>query len=382
MNLTPFDSIKLDKTSQEPLTNQLTRRLTWMIADGVVNEGEKLPPVRELSEILGIHYHTIRASYHQLEDRGLVSIRPNIGTVVLAYVPFSSAKSRDSQDRGLVAILLPSLSEFYQHIIQGMEAVAQKHRITPLVRVCGEDPLYAEKIYKQLSAKGFSGFINISLGFSDEFYSSFQKSQNLDVPLVFLDSQEANTHTVSIDTSAGICLATEHLLSHGYDSIGLINCPEPWPIGREAVKGLDQALKNSDVDRDRVRIFNVPGFTFDAGRYIAEHLLKEGPLPRALVAVSDNLAIGMMTELINHGIRVPDDVAIMGYNDTLQSTIFNPPLSTIALPLYEMGTKTMEALLSVMKGGKKSWIKEVFTGHLVKRTSCGCLPAGGSDEKN
>jgi len=214
-----------------------------------------------------------------------------------------------------------------------------------VVLSCNEDSIFAEAMYKTLSARGVTGFINISQGFSDAFYQNFSLEENVNTPLIFLDVIDAQTHSITIDTPGAIGLAVNHLLDHGYREIALVNCPEEWPVGREALRGFCRALKARGIATDTSRIYTVPNFGYEAGRFVIERMLISQSLPRALVTVSDNLAIGAISALKKHSIQVPEDVAVIGFNDIETASIVDPPLSTISLPLFDMGQQTMSSLL-------------------------------------
>jgi len=367
-----FQIPKINKNSALPPVNQLARQLTWLIADGTIVKGEKLPSIREYAEFLGIHHHTVRAAYHKLENKNLVSVKPGIGTIVREYKPFISTPSQEYLDNEMIAILVPGLSDFYQQIITGIEDVAYEDGQIPVVLNCRDDPLYAEAVFNNLSARNIKAVINISLGFSDEFHEKFIQMENLTIPLIFLDVVDAKTHSITLDTAGAIGLATSHLVEHGYSSLGLINCPSEWPVGREALLGFQQALDVEGLSLKEKSVFNVPNFGYEVGRFVIERMLHENALPRALVTVSDNLAIGAISALKDHGLKVPQDVAIIGYNDIPPASFIDPPLTTIALPLYDMGKQTMLYLNNILNGNVDTWIHKNFTGQLVIRSSCGC----------
>jgi DNA-binding LacI/PurR family transcriptional regulator len=250
--------------------------------------------------------------------------------------------------------------------------VALESRQTPVILSCHEDPIYAERLYKNSSARGIKSFINISVGFSTEFYANFKQKENLNVPLVFLDVVESDTHSLTIDTPSAIGLAVNHLLDHGFDDLALINCPVDWSVGREALKGFRLALEKRGIEFSQSSVFSVPDFGYQAGRFVIKRMIRDDSLPRAIVTVSDNLAVGAISELKDKGLHVPQDVAIIGYNDILPSSIIDPRLSSVALPLYEMGKQTMLTLNKVTKGNMLGWVHKTFSGHLVIRDSCGC----------
>jgi DNA-binding LacI/PurR family transcriptional regulator len=364
--------IRIDKGSTLPAATQLANQLTCLIADGVLTKSEKLPPIREYAKVLDVHHHTVRAAYHQLEENQLVTIRPKIGTIVQEYHPFLSKKRLNFVENDLIGILVPSLSDFYQEIISGIESVALENKLIPVVVNCHDDPYYAEGIYRNLSARNVIGIINISLGFSDDFDVEFSKDENLNVPLVFLDVTDAKTHSLTINTSDAIYQAACHLIDHGCEDLALVNCPEDWPIGREALRGFERALKTKDEADTHSRIYTASDFKYASGEFIAERIVKSTSLPRGIVTVSDHLALGLLTGLSKYGIRIPQDVTIIGFNDIFAVSIVNPPLTSIALPLFEMGKQAMLVMNQILQGNVDKWIHKKFSGKLVVRESCGC----------
>ncbi|MEJ2413486.1 MAG: GntR family transcriptional regulator, partial [Anaerolineales bacterium] len=108
MNSTILDHLQLDHDSGVPLITQLTEQLTWLIASGELLEGDTLPPMRQLALELGVHMHTVRLAYQRLEGEGLVSVRPRLGTRVLAYDPVSVADRGADSPSYLLGVILPS----------------------------------------------------------------------------------------------------------------------------------------------------------------------------------------------------------------------------------------------------------------------------------
>jgi DNA-binding LacI/PurR family transcriptional regulator len=102
-------------------------------------------------------------------------------------------------------------------------------------------------------------------------------------------------------------------------------------------------------------------------------MLQSSPLPRAIVCAGDELALGAITAIHEYGLRVPQDIAIIGYNDIPISATTRPSLSTIALPALEIGAQAIRSLLRIMKKEVRAWETHAFSGKLVLRESCGCI---------
>jgi len=366
-----YELITLNKSFALPLANQLAQRILWMIAGGIISEGEILPNIRDMGEYLGVHMHTVRAAYHILEDKDVVMVKPRAGTIVKKYTPFTSQDQVFSIQNRQIAVLIPEMTPFYYQIFKGIQSAADPDRYLPLVIPCGDDPIFAEAVYSDISAGGFAGVINISLGFSDMFYKNFAEENRLSIPLIFIGDFNARTHRVVLNTVDAISQGTNHLIQHGYEEIGLINCPKDWPVGREIYKGYSTALVSHNLQTSMDLVFSAPDFTIEAGIFCAEQILKHKLLPRALMAASDTLALGAMFTFQQHGLKIPDDISIIGYNNIAQSTISSPPLTTIALPTYEIGFQAMQSMKRIINKEISSWEHHTFSGKLIVRNSCG-----------
>ena len=148
-----------------------------------------------------------------------------------------------------------------------------------------------------------------------------------------------------------------------------------FPEIEKDIKGLEELygeLEKRGIELGQTSIFSVPDFGYQAGRFVIKRMIQDGSLPRAIITISDNLAFGAISELKHRGLDIPQDVAIIGYNDVLPSSIVDPRLTSVALPLYEMGRQAMVSLNLVLKGNLNGWLRKSFSGYLVIRDSCGC----------
>ena len=367
-----YNLIDLNHDFALPLANQLAQRIKWMIAGGIISEGEKLPNIRAMGDFLKIHMHTVRSAYHLLEDYNLVSVKPKTGTIVYKYIPFITSDDALGVDKSLIAILLPEMNDFYNQIFQGIQLVASTKQYLPVAIPCGEEPYIAEFAYANVSTHGFAGVINLSLGFSDEFYEEFKGFQYLNVPLVFVDNFSGVTHSLNTNVEEAVYQAADHLVKHNFNNIALINCPADWPIGHEALKGYSKAIKKIGKELDPDLLFTVPNFSFDAGVFCAQQIIQKKQLPDAFIAVGELLTLGAISTFQNQGFSIPDDIAVIGYNNITPATNLNSTLSTIAFPLQELGQQAMTSLIRILQGKVKTWENKDFPGKLLIRKSCGC----------
>jgi DNA-binding LacI/PurR family transcriptional regulator len=223
-----------------------------------------------------------------------------------------------------------------------------------------------------LSAGNYAGVINISMGFSDEYLELLKTQLNFKSPLVFVDDYSQFGHRIYFDTRKAIVDATRHLAAHDYRLLALINCPADWSVGREVSAGFQQGLLESSLDFSRDLIYSVPDFTFAAGKFCGERILQNSPIPRAVVTAGDALALGAISAFKDAGLRIPQDIAVIGYNDIPVSAISDPPLTTVAMPTFRIGEVSIRTLLKIIDGSPQKWLIEKFAGELQIRKSCGC----------
>lgn len=158
-----------------------------------------------------------------------------------------------------------------------------------------------------------------------------------------------------------------HLLSHGYQQAGMISGPFSMLNARDRIQGWRDAMVEAGLTVDERQI--VPADYSRAGGYKATcYLIQRALLPRALFASNEGQAIGCIRALAEHGLRVPEDVALVGFNGTEQSGFHVPSLTTVCQPVQEMARKAI-AMLKEWNGEARI---ETYAHQLVIGESCGC----------
>ncbi len=153
---------------------QIKQQLTWLIASGQIQPGEKLPSVRQLADHLGINLHTVRAAYQKLEAESLVTTRHGSGTVVLEFDPTRVAQQAPSVRTHTVGVLVPRLSNpFFPAFLQGVEDVARQNHTLLFICNTDDDPLTGRVYLDQLIAKKADGLIVAPCGLT------FDQQKNL-----------------------------------------------------------------------------------------------------------------------------------------------------------------------------------------------------------
>jgi LacI family repressor for deo operon, udp, cdd, tsx, nupC, and nupG len=197
--------------------------------------------------------------------------------------------------------------------------------------------------------------------------------ERLAVPVVLINNQQEGRYVYSVGTDNlhGGRLAASYLMGLGHTRLGYISGPE-WAVQSTLrLKGARQALRAQGLDFDLANI--VPGNgRSEGGQEAMVGLLQQAAPPTALFCYNDLTAIGAMRAAHQTGLRVPDDVSIIGYDDVAYASYVSPSLTTIRQRMFEMGQKATEMALALLSGGEA--VENVLVlGQLVERESCAPL---------
>ena len=191
------------------------------------------------------------------------------------------------------------------------------------------------------------------------------------VPIVLLNCYDAERRFASVvpGEAAGAYAATSHLLDRGHRRIGFIN-GEPWmDASADRLKGYRQALADAGIAFD-VSIVRDGDWLPAQGCRHARALIAAAPRPTAIFCANDLMAMGALEAAAQSGLRVPEDLSIMGYDDQELARYTNPPLSTLVLPNYEMGRRAVELLIEISTRGARAPAPTIrIDGPLVERAS-------------
>ena len=251
----------------------------------------------------------------------------------------------------LLFVLVPDVANpFYAQIVQGVESVARRrgYRIV-LADTFGEATPHAmglDALYDRL-ADGV-----ISLAALDDREPVLQELRRLPWVACSEFVPDAQVPYVSIDHRQAAIDAVQYLLNRGHRRIGLIAADEQFRWARQRHEGYAIALQRAGLAVDPTLVRVAAGTDFAMGAQEAGALLSLQSPPTAVFAVSDTLAIGAVKAFSRAGRRVPQDVAVMGFDNIPLSEVFEPGLTTIGQPMRELGAAAADMLLERLAGGE------------------------------
>ena len=246
-----------------------------------------------------------------------------------------------------IGVIVPDLAyHFFASVIKGIEEEAIARGYSLLLTQTSE--LYERELtnVQNLSRGQVEGFI-VSISQETTDYEHFKRLQRKGIPLVFFDrdANEIDVPKVMVDNVGAAYEATKHLIENGSKRIAFLAGPANVTVSNLRQEGYVKALKDSGFQIDETLIVH-GNYNMQGAIELTNKLFELQNPPDGMVVVSDRLAVGAITTLRKKNIRIPEDVAIVSFNDEPICTIVTPTLTSVAQPTFEMGKMAMSLLIN------------------------------------
>jgi len=281
--------------------------------------------------------------------RGETRARVEAAMQTLNYRVTTAARSLRTAKTRMVLALVPDLANpYYAEIVRGLGAAAREHDYELLLCDSGVSEARERAFAQMLTHHMYDGVICMDPYATQRMVSTEVSA----LPWVACSEfvPDAPIPHVSIDHRLAAKDAVLYLLAKGHRRIALINSDERYLYAQRRREGYRDALRDAGLDERPHYIQIVGGIEHPLGELAARRLLALDPVPTAVFAVSDTLAIGAIKATLAAGLRVPDDFAVIGFDDVPLASIFEPSLTTIAQPRRELGEQAMRLLLRRIDG--------------------------------
>ncbi|AMV11266.1 LacI family transcriptional regulator [Geobacillus thermoleovorans] len=287
----------------------------------------------------------------------------------LNYQPNVLGRYLRRMETETVLVVVPDITNpFFSKVLRGIEAVALKHGYQVLLGDTQNDVRLEEQYLNLLPQRQVDGMIFLTARIGKELVEEMARQFPIVLACEYLEG--ADIPTVSIDNISSARKATEHLIRLGHCRIAHLSGPMNIILSRDRLRGYQQALAQHELEADAALV-QEGDFTYESGYNLTLKLLALEKPPTAIFAANDEMAIGAIKAVRHRGGRVPDDVAVVGFDDIQMASIFEPSLTTIAQPMFEIGQKAMELLLALIEGTSARRRQLVLPDRLVIRDSCG-----------
>lgn len=352
----------------ESLRTQIREQLLDEIRSGRIAPGERLPSERTLAERYGVSRVTVREALQGLAVEGIVERNPGRGTRVVASARSDAAK--------VIALVIPDLrSEFYGAVAEAFIRAAAGSLFEVAVRVHGDDQATFDDAIRSLADRGVAGLGAVIPRTCRE--SGIRILERLDLPrtLLLRGIPHLAVNQVVIDNVRVGEIATSHLIRLGHKRIAHLALLD-YSVGKDRLAGYRRALSAAGIPYDPDLVVNLAAYPIvsSAGRPAVEELLETGVPFSAIVAFNDHQAAMALSALMGRGIRVPEDVAVIGIDDSPGVSALYPGLSTVRIDWEEIGRKGAQLLLSEVRSPGEANPAISFAGaSVLPRRTCGQL---------
>ncbi|MEL7834784.1 LacI family DNA-binding transcriptional regulator [Fodinibius sp. Rm-B-1B1-1] len=333
--------------------------------------------LKNIADALGVSAMTVSRALNDrdnVDEKTKERVRKKARS--MGYTPNRVAKSLVSRKTHTIGVVIPEITHaFFPEVVRGIEEVAYNSDYQLFLTNANEQFDREKEAIETLRAQRVDGLL-VSSSLTEEDYVFYESIIEGGAKVVFFDRciEDIGASCVSVNDRESAKEITEHLIvEHSYTDIAHLSGPQKVSIGKERLEGFKEAHKAHDLSINEEFIVQA-GFKENTGYEAMVRLLEqhEGNLPQAIVAVNDPTAIGAIKALKEYGLRIPEDIAIVGFTDDIRSPLLEVPLTTVHQPAYEMGERAAEKLIQVIENDDLSVEKIEVPTSLKIRSSCGC----------
>ena len=335
--------------------------------------------IADVATAAGVSKTAVSFAFNNPERLGAATLERVLGVAQdLGYTPHPAARALSMRRSGTIGVLIPQrlstvfANPFASELIQGLGEQCEEHDLTLLLVPPLDGSL--EGAIRQASVDGF-----ISLGLSPDD-RALEVLDRLGIPTVLVDSEGSDNHpAVNVDDEGGAAEAARHLLDLGHTRLAILVLPPArgqvsnTPTAARRLAGYHKAIQDAGAPEAHTV---VAGISVAAGARAFEALPKGKSRPTAVLAMNDMAAIGVMSSAQRAGIRVPEALSVVGFDDVPPSSWTNPPLTTVRQPIVEKGRLAARLLVQRMKGKSVESPSPLNTSLIVRSSTSRPAAAG------
>jgi LacI family transcriptional regulator len=328
--------------------------------------------IADVARVAGVHPGTVsRALNRKTEDQVNSETASRVRAVAkqLGYVPNSIARGLRTSSSMTIGVIIPDLTNpIFPPMVRGIEShLAPCGYSAVVVNTDGSDE--TEKLlFESLVQRQVDGFI-FATGHSGHSTAGDAYERGIRAVMVNRDSRGVPFPAAVGDDAHGIRQSLEHLAALGHRRI--VHLAGPIGLSTSQIRA-ESFVAGCAALRIEGRVVQSPAYTVEAGLQVMDDVLEESKFrPTAVVAGNDLLALGVYHSLRLHGLRCPDDVSVVGFNDMPFAGDFQPPMTTVRAPHFALGAEAARLLLSQIEHSALTALRVVLPVELIVRASTG-----------
>jgi LacI family transcriptional regulator len=327
--------------------------------------------MRDVAARAGVSVATVSRA---LAGSGLVGtdVRERVreATEELGYVANRLPANLRAKGVRILALVVGNVrNAYFPELIDGCVEGAHLAGFPLIFGDSDEDPVRESEILEQLAAERVAGVVLASAG---GLTKGLRRLLDLGIPVVAVDRRLPGVpvDTVTIDGERGEYGAVQHLIGLGHRRIAMMGGPVHLSTISDRERGYRRALMDAGIQPDPALVAN-GDLREGTARDLTPLLMAVPDRPTAIVTINDLSTIGTLRALRSLGLRVPDDVSVVGFDDVAAAELYDPPLTTIAQPVYEIGRRAIELVARRVATPDAPYEEVVFETHLLIRGSTG-----------
>lgn len=360
----------IDVQDSTPLYLQIIDEIKSKIAAKKLKPGDQLGSHAELAEEYGVSLITIKKALTTLIQQGVLYSRVGKGTYVAQGMPNGHAEHHPT-----IGLVLQDIrSPFFSRVMHSVEDAAYELGYHVLISNSSGKAEKEEAQIARFRAFGVNGMIIASMSHKYHATPTIRKLLNETFPFVMVSYiADEDIPYVGCNHEQGGFIATEHLIRLGYKKIAYISGERGNLVGELRLKGFVAAMKKHGRRLDRRFLYHLPHkgerYDYQSGHEIGTKVARGKIKPDAVFVYNDLSALGFQDAILAAGVRVPEDVAIVGFDDIDRGEYAAVPLTTIRQPSDLIGKQAMELLFQMMEK-KETQKRRILEPQLIVRESC------------
>ena len=285
---------------------------------------------------------------------------------MLGFIPYSNSAGAHNNSK-IVGLILPlAQNPFYDELALGIEDSIAKAGLRVLIGYSREDEAIELQLLTSMTEANFRGIIVTPVGPNNQVFEKFI-DRNVRVSYLSQTDEEPNQCSVSIDQVRGGYIGLEYLANLGHKKILWVSGPNHHHQSNQRFVGISLAAQEFGVELD---VMSSPSLDFLAGENIAPEIIARGPLPDAIFAGNDALALGIMNYFHKVGIPVPGQISVLGYDNVSYAESALVPLTTVSQTPYQLGITMGTQMVSELSAGNEHVHQHVvFQPQIIERSS-------------
>ncbi|MDQ0297945.1 LacI family repressor for deo operon, udp, cdd, tsx, nupC, and nupG [Salibacterium salarium] len=287
----------------------------------------------------------------------------------LNYKPNALGRYLRTAHTKTILVVVPDITNpFFSNVMKGIQTLANEREYDVLVMDAEHAHFDTMKCFDMLEQKQVDGLIMLTSRFDQQTLIDLSAEHSIVLACEYLEG--TTIPTVSIDNVSAARKMTEYLIDLAYTNIAHITGPMETVLGIDRLRGFKQALQARTIPV-KTSYIQEGDFSVDSGYNVMFKLLAMEDRPDAVFAANDEMAMGAINAAKAFDLKVPEDIAIVGFDDIRMASMFTPQLTTVSQPTFDIGQKSMSLLLDLLNKEPLTQSQFVLENTLMVRDSCG-----------